>query len=233
MRVTMRSLLWVVCGGLVGLSGAGSASATTVTIVMTGQLTIVDDSNSVTDGSLSVGVPYTLTMVYDDTAIDSDSDPTSGTYLMPGATSSYSITVGNYTFDAAGVLNIGLLDGFFDPSEDTLGWYVDQFSITGTLDPGVSVGPVTYSNPALYDYTGAALTSDQLTSANWNRSAYASDDQAFWLFVEVLDPSTTVRDYIELNGTIANIVVSMPEPSLAPLLLAGLGAIAALRRHAR
>ena len=236
MRVAMRSLLWVVCGGLLGLSAAGSASATTVTVVMTGQLTIVDDSNSVTDGSLVVGVPYTLTMVYDDTSPDLENDPLLagvGNYLVPAAASAYSITVGTYTFDSGNPLSIGLYDGFYDPSEDTLGWYADGFSATGALGPGAVFGSFGYSNTALYDYTGTALVSDRLTDANWNRSAYAANSQAFYLFVEVLDPSTTARDYVEMIGTIDAIVVQLPEPSPLSMLGAGAVAFATLRRRSR
>lgn len=236
MRVAVRSLLSAVCGGLLGLSAAGSASATTVTVVMTGQLTIVDDSNSVTDGSLVVGVPYTLTMAYDDTSPDLENDPLlagMGNYLIPAATSAYSIIVGNYTFDSGNPLSIGLLDGFYDPSEDTLSWFADGFSNTGVLDPGVVFGAFGWSSTGLYDYTGTALASDRLTDANWNRSAYVADNQAFYLFVEVLDPTTTARDYVELTGTIDTIAVRLPEPSLLLVLGAGAFAFAVLRRRSR
>ena len=229
MRVAARSLLWVACCVSSALGVGEAASATPVTVVMTGHLTLADDSNSVTDGSIALGAAYTLTMVYDDSVADSDPDPTFGAYLVPASMSSYSVSVGNYVFDAAGVLILDLLDGFYQPTEDQVAWFVDKFSITGVLDPGVSVGPVTYSNPSLYDYTGVALSSDRLTAANWNRSAYAPDNQAFWLFVEVLDPRTTVRDYIELNGTIEQIVVVLPEPAVALLLLCSLAAWLALR----
>jgi hypothetical protein len=235
MRIGVRSMLRVVCGVLLGLGASGSASAATVTVVMTGQLTIVDDSNSVTDGSLSVGVPYTLTMVYDDSSPDLENDPLLaglGNYLIPAADSSYTITVGSYTFDSGNPLNISLLDGFYAPSEDALIWYADGFASTGPLDPGVTFGTFGYSNPSLYDYSGTALTSDRLTDANWNRAAYAADNQAFYHFVEVLDPSTSVRDYVELIGSIDSISV-VPEPAALPLVGSVLAALFGLRRRTR
>jgi hypothetical protein len=225
-----RSLRRAAVCVLLGISAASAASATTVTVLMTGTLTAVDDSNSVTDGSLTFGVPYSLTLSYDDTVSDSDSDPLFGTYLVPAATASYGVVVGNYRFESGGILNVGLLDGFFDPSEDTLSWFADQFTNSGVLDPGVSFAPFGYSNIALYDYTGTALSSDDLTDANWDRSHYASDNQAFYLFLEVLDPRTAGQDYVELVGTI-DLMTVLPEPSTIWLL--ALGSFALVRRRQR
>jgi hypothetical protein len=210
---------------LLGIGATEPASAATVTVVMTGELTAVDDSNDVTDGSLVIGVPYVLTMTYDDNASDRDPDSTFGDYVVVGSASSLLITVGNYAFDAGGDLVLGVLDGFYGPSEDTVGWFVDQFSSVGILDPGVTWAPFGYLNSALNDYAGDALDSDSLLTVNWSRGAYEDDDSAFYLFLEVLDPRTAGQDYIELRGTIDDIVTTVPEadPSWLLALTASLG----------
>jgi hypothetical protein len=208
-----------------GVGATEPASAATVTVVMTGELTAIDDSNDVTDGSLVIGVPYVLTMVYDDSIPDQDPDLLAGHYVVPAGSAAYAVSVGNYSFESASVLDFGLFDGFFDPSEDSLGWFADQFTSTGALDPGAAFGLFGYSSTQLTDYTGTALASDSLVAANWNRNSYAPDANAFYLFVEVLDPRTTDRDYLELKGTIDDIVTTVPEadPSWLLALTASLG----------
>ena len=129
MGAAMRWLLG--CAVAVGLmSGAASASATTITLVVTGELTLADDSNSVTDGSLVVGASYTATLVYDlAAAFDRDPDPLFGDWVVPAASSSVTVTVGNYTFDASQALVFGVVNGYYDPSEDNVGWLVDRKSV--------------------------------------------------------------------------------------------------------
>jgi hypothetical protein len=229
-RVRHRSLIAWVAAALLGTSGAEHAEAATITVVMTGELTAVADSNAVTDGSLGVGVTFTLTMAYEDTVLDSDADPFSGTFLIPGAAATYSISVGNYQFSSASALNISLLDGFFDPNEDTLSWFADQFSAVGAFDPGVALGAAGYSNTALYDYTGTALSSDQLTDVVWDRSLYEPDPAAFYLLLEILDPRTTGQDSLELQGTIDSMAVVLPEPSAALLIVLSATGLALRRR---
>jgi hypothetical protein len=227
----LRSLIALGFSALLGAGTSNRASASTITVVMTGQITSAIDSNAVTDGSLAVGVPYTLAMTYDDSIGDADSDPLSGTYLIPAATASYSITVGNYQFSSNSILNVGLLDGFFDPSEDTLSWFADQFTATGVFDPGVSLGSAGYSNTALYDFAGTALASDEITAIVWDRSLYEADDAALYLLLEVLDPRTVGQDFIELQGTIATMAV-LPEPAAIVLLAVGAIGVALRRRFA-
>lgn len=226
-----RSLIALGFAALLGVGTAERAAASTITVVMSGQLTSVVDSNSVTDGTLVVGASYALTMAYDDSVGDADVDPLLGTYLIPAAAASYSITVGGYQFSSNSILNVGLLDGFFDPSEDTLSWFADQFTATGVFDPGVSLGTAGYSNTALYDLTGTALASDELTAVVWDRALYEPDDSAFYLLLEIVDPRTAGQDFIELRGTITTMAV-VPEPGGGGLLALGALAIALRRRFA-
>jgi hypothetical protein len=202
-----------------------------VTVVMTGDLTGVADSNSATDGSLVAGLPFVLTVTYDDSVSDSDPDPLFGTFLIPAARASYSIVVGNYQFESASLLNIGLLDGYFDPSEDTLSWFADQFSSSGALDPGVSFGNFGYSNTALNNFDGRALSSDRLSGLVWDRSRYAPDSEAFYLFVETLDPRTAGQDFLELSGTLEFMAVVAEPSSGACVAIACVGLLLRRRFH--
>jgi hypothetical protein len=217
----MRSLLRTLTAAAVVL-GATSVSATTITLVVTGKLTVVDDSNDVSDGSLTVGADYTATLVYDlAAAFDRDPDPAYGDWVVPAAASSVTVIVGSYAFDAADPLVFGFEDGFILPNLDTSGWLVLGLSGVGVLDPGVTWG-AGYTAGSLFDYTGTAVTSDVLANANWKRSAYGPDDLAFELVIEVFDPRTTGPDSIQLFGTIDSITVLTPEPSMLALLAASL-----------
>jgi hypothetical protein len=228
-----RSILWTAFGLISRIGVATMASAAPFTVTATGQLTAVSDSSSVSDGSLAINVPYTAVMTYDtDAATDREPDLASfGDFVVPPSASSFLVTVGNYSFDASGILVLELRDGYYDPNEDAIGWFIDGFASSGVLAPGVSWGSFGYATTILFDHTGTALSSDLLASANWNRSAYAPDNSAFYLLIEVLDPSTAARDSIELKGTIASLVVSAPEPSASALFGAAAVAMAALRRR--
>lgn len=233
MRVALRWVFVVVAVGLLGV-GASPAAAATITVLATGTILAFDDSNSVTDGSIAVGTPYTATITYLDSVLDLDPDPKVGAYFSSPAQSSHTIVVGNYTIDAASSLAVGLLDGFNGPTRDELVWNADLFSVTGPLDPGVSVVPsaTTYALLELIDYTGTAFASDQLTPAVWNRSLFSQQGFPLYAFIEVLDPRTTSRDYIEFFASVDAFLVTVPEPSLTGLLALACAAAFALRRLA-
>jgi hypothetical protein len=222
----------LLCGGLLGLCAAQAASAATIMVEMTGKLTAVNDANQVTDGSLGITTPYTATMTYDLAgATDRDPDPTFGDYAIPAGFSSFLVSVGSYSFSSNGFLVLGVLDGNVSPTEDSLNWFTDQMVSSGPLVPGVTWASFAWSDGTLVDGTGTALSSDSLASANWNRAAYGPDNFAFYLFAEVLDPSTTGRDYVEIQGTIESIAVSVPEPADVALLGAAGLMLAAVRRR--
>jgi hypothetical protein len=141
------------------------------------------------------------------------------------------VSVGDYAFSANGFLVLGLLDGYYSPAEDSLGWFTDQLVSSGPLTSGVTWSSFAWSDGTLDDATGTALSSDSLANANWDRSAYGPNDLAFYLFAEVLDPRTTGKDYVEIQGTIENTVVSVPEPSVVALLGASALMLAGVRRR--
>jgi hypothetical protein len=234
MRSAARWVARFVAVGLLGIC-ASQTWAATITVVATGTILTFDDSNSVTDGSIAVGTPYTAAITYPDSVLDLDPDPRIGGYFSQPAQSSHTIVVGNYTIDAASSLAIGLLDGFNGPTMDELVWNADLFSVTGPLDPGVSVVPsaTTYALLELIDYTGTAFSSDQLAVSVWNRSLFSQQGFPLYAFIEVLDPRTTGRDYIEFFASVDAFLVTVPEPSVPEMLALACAAALALRRLAR
>ena len=224
-----------VCLAALASSFTISAAASPITVTVTGKVTIFDDAGAVTDGSIAVDAPYTLTMVFDAAAaVDRDPDPTLGDYAISAAQSSYVVQVGNYSFSTSGFLVFGVLDGFMAPTEDEFGWLaLDVVSSGPLVVPGVTWSSVAWSDSALNDRTGAALTSDSLESTNWNRTAYEPNIRAFYVFAEVLDPRTSSRDFIEFHATIDSMIVSAPEPALLALLAASAALLVARRRPRR
>jgi hypothetical protein len=227
MGAAMRSLLRVLAAGTLVIGATGAAGAP-VTVVMTGQITILSDASQLLiDGSVKVGTPYTLTMTYDDSVPDvQGSDPNLGEYNSPAGQSAYTISVGAYTFSSTSVLQIGIWDD--DPAQyfgvpDALVWFVQGFTISGTLNPAVSLGSTRYSNPTLFDSSGLAHADDLLTSLAWTRGAYDPNSSAFNFSTSLIDPRTpTTRDFMEMFGTIDTITVLLPEPGTLVLLTAGL-----------
>jgi hypothetical protein len=227
MGAAMRSLLRVLATGALAL-GATSAAGAPVTVVMTGQITILSDASQLLiDGSVKVGTPYTLTMTYDDSVPDvQGSDPNLGEYNSPAGQSAYTISVGAYTFSSTSLLQLVVIDD--DPTQflgvpDALVWFIQDFTISGTLNPAVTLGPTRYSNPSLTNASGLAHSDDLLTNLAWDRAAYDPGNSAFNFSTSLIDPRTsTTRDFMEMFGTIDTITVVIPEPATLVLLAAGL-----------
>jgi hypothetical protein len=225
---------WALGTALVSLAAAAPLAAATITVTVSGKLTAVGDAGAVTDGSLAIDAPYTLVMSFDPaTAVDREPNTHYGDYAIAAVDSSYVVTVGNYSFSSNGFLVLGVIDGFFAPSEDTLQWFTDGIVSSGPLLAGIGWGSDAWSDTTLTDLTGTSLSSDSLVSVNWNRAAYGPSDQAFYVFAEVLDPRTPGRDFIDLHGTIGSMVVSAPEPSALASLAALALAAAVVRRRPR
>ena len=226
MRVTMRSLLWVLCGVVLGLGAAQSASATTVTVVMTGIWSQVDDTAGVLDGSVAVGSAFTATFTYDDQTPDCEPFNGLGCYLMNGSAGSLTFATGNYSFVDEGIANNGLSTENDFQGQDIVALFFDRYRISGPLPVGVALAPLAYANPSLVDYSRTALSSDRLLDVVWDANLYDTD---FYFFGPVTNRGAT--DYIEFGGAIASMTVTLPEPAGAALVSAGLVSLALLRRR--
>jgi len=223
-----RFLLWVLA--FVALA-AGPVSATSVTVLLSGNWgtdpgDVVDNAN-VTDGSITTGGAFTVTLTYDDATPDIDPDPTSGGYLLPAATSSLSLTTGSYTFTllASEGIIFGVGDSYF--GQDDFGWFAENFTTSGPLPGGVSTG-YGYMNPYLFDTTETAHSSDALTGLPWSVADYYSPNNGMYFLIAV--NGAGANKYIELSGNFTQFNV-LPEPSL--LVLTGIACAALLATHRR
>jgi hypothetical protein len=205
--------------------GAGQAGATSVTVVISGTWTSVDDSAGVMDGSASTGDSFTATLTYDDAAPDLDGTPEFGAYFTPLASGDFTIVTGNYSFSPGSDIGVGVEnDNLF--GEDWIFLYAEDYVGSGPFPGGVGTGATAYANPSLVDYSGTAHSSDALVGLNWNLADY--DGASFYLFVEITGAGPL--EYVEFFGTITDIQV-LPEPSASAIAgVALLGLILARRR---
>jgi len=211
MRAAARSLLWATCCGLLGISAP--ASATTVTVVMTGTWTSVADTAGVLDGSVIVGGSFTATFTYDDQIADCEPFVGIGCFVMNGSSGTLSFTTGSYSFVDQGVSQNGV--GLEDSVQgmDIVGLFFDRFAASGPLPNGVALAPLAYANPTLTDLSETALSSDRLVEIPWDSSLWDSD---FYFFGPVTGRGP--QDYIEFSGTMSSIT-TLPEPGLGLLLI--------------
>src|SRR5262245_34690343 len=132
-----RHLLWALA---LTLASSAPAYATSVTVQMTGEWFQVIDNANVTAGSIAVGVPFTVTLTFDDATPDDNSDPTIGDYILEGASSSLVIETGGFTFTLQPTENIifSVGDGFMD--QDDFTYFAQNFTTSGPLPGGITTG---------------------------------------------------------------------------------------------
>jgi hypothetical protein len=218
-----RHLLWTLA--LTAFAAAPAAHATSVTVQLSGEWFQVTDNANVSGGSIAVGVPFTVTLTYDDSAADSNSDPTLGDYLLPGATSSLLLETGGFTFTLGASQNIifSVGDGYI--GQDDFVWFGENFSTSGPLPAGITTG-YGYMSPNVADSTATAHASDDLTNLPWDVSAYNSPNLGMYFLIAV--NGAGAGKFIELFGDFTGFTV-LPEPTSVLVLLVVL-AIARLRR---
>jgi hypothetical protein len=211
---------------LTAFAMAAPASATPVTVEISGTWDTVIDNAAVTDGSITAGGSFTATLVFDDSAADMNASLNVGDYLLPAATTDLTLATGSYEFSllATSGVSFGIDDNV--SGQDGFGFFAEFFSTVGPLAPGASTG-YGYANPALFDNTETAHSSDDLTELPWDASAYSN--AAFYFLIEVLGKGP--NKFIELQGSITQLSV-LPEPSGFVLLFVASGALAAAHRRA-
>ena len=211
-----RKLLWILA--LTALA-AGPAAATSVTVLLSGTWDSVTDNAGVTDGSVTAGDAFTVTLTYDDATADIDSDPNVGSYLLPGSSSSLTLATGSYTFSL--LANEGIIFGVDDDvaGQDDFGWFAENFATSGPLPLGISTG-YGYMNPLVFDSTQTAHSSDDLTALPWSIADYDSPNLGMYFLIAVTGAGP--NKFIELTGDFTQFSV-LPEPSLPTLM--GLGSM--------
>src|SRR5262245_24408039 len=92
---------------------APPASATSVTVVLSGTIVGVEDNGAVTDGSVAPGTPFLASFSFDDAAGDTDPDPAVGIYdFSSSPPGSSQLQLGSYTIASGGAgFSIKLFDG--------------------------------------------------------------------------------------------------------------------------
>ena len=217
-----RTLLWVLA--LTALA-AGPAAATSVTVQISGTWDSVTDNAAVTNGSITVGGAFSATLVFDDAAADLDASANVGDYLLPAASTDLVLGTGSYTFSllSTSPISFGIDDNV--GGQDGFGFFAEHFTTSGPLSSGASTG-YGYANPALFDNSQTAHSSDDLTALPWDASAY--DNTNFYFLIEVLGKGS--NKFIELSGPITELSV-LPEPSMVVLVALSATALAlAVRR---
>ncbi len=223
----LRSLTAMGFAALLGVGGAERASASTITVVMTGTWTSVTDTAGVLDGSIKAGTAFTATFVFDDGAPDVNALPDVGDYFLNGSAGTLSFSSGSYSFVDQGVSSNGVTIENDTNGVDVVGLFFDRFVASGPLPAGVALSSLAYGNPTLIDYTAGALTTDDLTGVDWDASLY---DANFYFFGPIAGRAPT--DYIEFDGIISGMTVSLPEPLALALLAVGALGVALRRRFA-
>jgi hypothetical protein len=207
------------------VAAAAPAYATSVTVVLSGEWSQVTDNATVTNGSISVGGSFSVTLTFDDATVDSDPDPTVGSYLFSAATSDLTLTTGSYTFTLLSGEDIifGIDDDW--SGQDDFGWFAENFATSGPLPLGVTTG-YGYMNPFVLDSTQSAHNSDALTNLPWSVAAY--DLPSMYFLIAVNGAGT--NKFIELVGDFTQFSV-LPEPSM--LALVAFGCAVLLGAHRR
>jgi hypothetical protein len=216
-----RVVCWML--SFLAIATATPALATSVTVQISGTWDSVIDNASVLDGSITVGGSFTATLVFDDGAPDTNGLANVGDYLLPAATTDLVLSTGSYSFSllSTSSVSFGIEDNV--GGQDGFGFFAEHFTTTGPLAAGASTG-YAYSNPALFDNSQSAHSSDDLTALPWDISAY--DNASFYYLAEVLGKGS--NKFIELQGTITDLTL-LPEPSALMLLGLGLGALVVAR----
>jgi hypothetical protein len=221
----MRRALLLLWGLAVAALAAGPANATSVTVQISGTWDTVVDNAAVTNGSISVSTAFLATLVFDDTTADTNPSANVGDYFFSAAASDLVLATGDYAFAliSSSPISFGIDNNV--AGQDGFGLFAEHFTTSGPLSAGASTG-YGYANPALFDSTATAHSSDELTALPWDATAY--NNTSFYFLIEVLGKGS--NKFIELSGPITQLSV-LPEPSIAPLVALAFATLAWLHRR--
>jgi hypothetical protein len=217
-----RCPIWILA--VAAIATASAAAATPVNVLITGTWDSVVDNGNVLGGTVTAGTSYSVSLVYDDAATDTDPSANIGSFSIGAGSSDLSITTSTFTFTPgnSAALLMGV-ENDNDFGEDRVLLFVDGYTATG-LPAGVSLSGTRFANPTFTDTSGTAHASDSLTGLPWTNGSYDITDFYFIAQVAGAGPGK----FIELAGTVTSFAL-LPEPSSAALGVLALLAIAAVR----
>jgi len=213
----LRAALLLLVGSLAFASA--QASATPVTVVMTGTWDSVLDTAGVLDGSVVPGGAFTVTLSYDDSAPDLDPSPSAGLYEFAGGSYGLALDTGSYTFAPAPASALELSVALSGAGDD-VALYSEDWVATGPGSPSFSF--LSFFNPSIFGLAPGTIPSDALVGFPW--PALAGSLNVFFF------GSDDGVEFVELSGDADGIVV-IPEPASAALVGLGLAALAWRRRR--
>ncbi len=200
--------------GMVVILCAASSEAAPITFAFEGTVTSVGalDPANPFPTEPTFGTPFSGSYTFDSTAADgAPGDPTTGSYASAGGPYGISIALGGLTLSYGGVA-IGVTDGYssYGPG--------DQYLV------GFSGGP-TLLSLRFTDFSEAMFSNDALP---------LSPIAIAGLFTELNFSDIVDGNQVDLQGTLTSLTCSagcpaVPEPSIIPLLGAGIGALGGVR----
>jgi len=202
----LRILCSIAAIVFVMVAGVLNVEAVSISFNMSGDITGVNDNNSLLNGSIVVGDAFSGTFTYDSSLPDTVFDPT--VYSSGGLSSSITsvVTAGNYVFQG----DSGTVD-LQNKSSDSL-----LFLFPYTSNPFIDLGP----NPGraifitFLDSSGTVFSDDSLpTSLNLSNFSSAT--------ITLFGDSGPSNPLFSVSGNITSLS-PVPEPSSSILLLTGL-----------
>lgn len=225
----MKTFLTTTTAALALLAFASAASATSLVFSYSGQVESTNDGSNLpvaNVGPLEVGDAFTGTFVLDTSAPAGSGSATEQTYT--GAVTGFSLTIDGLTFSSADASNDfrvrdNDMAGSSAPLRDSV--LLQAFDPIGPMVAGLTPSRIQF---AIGGTDTSVLSSLAMPSVADFNALFAADDIAGNLNFLSFDDGTDVRLVIQEFS-----VAPVPLPAAAPMLLAGIGGLIALRRRRR